>query len=231
MSNYTIFIDETKSNDNSQGFCAIAIEENFLDKYRAEIEQKRMDLLDDPLYDYPFTGKMNQQALAKSFHMTENHPDTREKIWEVIRYFSYEAFIFVYHNVSDENKIRNIFLNYLYRFLKQRYKTSNVSFIWETDTSQSFSYPAKIPIQEKSKVEEPLLSIADHVLFVFWRGYKQDYTSNNEYQKTSDKKFYEMFKEKLRFTKIDTIRKPYTHKNPLELWKTISAVEKEDCKK
>lgn len=218
MKSYVVYIDETKTSDNTQAFCAIAINEKNIAEYREKIESKRIDLLDDPLNDYPFTSKHNQKALKKSFHMTENHPDTRLEIWNILRYFSYEAFIYIYHDINDIQKIRNRYLKELYSFLQQRYKNAKINFIWEKDESQTFTYPTYIPIIEKIKKEEPLLCIPDHVLFVFWRGYYQDYTKKNEYQKISDKKYYEMFKDKLRYIKNDNVKKPYTHKNPLELW-------------
>ncbi len=217
MNEYTVFIDETKY-DNSQAFCAILIDHNKLDDYREKIKEQRLILIDDPAYSAPYTGEKNQKSLKKSFHATEMQPDTRFVFFNIIRYFEYEAFIYVYDDYSSVENIRNEFLRNLYKFLQQRHKESKIKFIWEKDKSQKISYPAEIPIIELAKEEDDLIAISDFVLFIFSRGYYKNYTSGNEYQMKQDKIFYELIKEKLRFVKLSKEPQPYTHSNPLELW-------------
>lgn len=218
MNEYTVYIDEIKYND-SQAFCAILIDNNKLDDYRERIKEKRLSLIDDPAYSEPYTGEKNQKALKKSFHTTEMHPETRTVFFNIIRYFEYEAFIYVYDNFSSVESIRNGFLKSLYNFLQHRYKDSKINFIWEKDESQKISYHEGIPIIELAKEEDDLIAISDFVLYIFSRGYYMIYTLENKYQMKQDKNFYELLETKIRFIKLSNNPKPYTHNNPLELWK------------
>ena len=211
-----VYIDEAaiKEKPDEEVFCATIIEDNFIDDYREKINNLREDILDDPFYSEPFCGKNNQKALKKSFHMTEISPETRERFLELIRYFSFEVLIYVYHATLDEKTKRCDYIKKLYKRLHQRYKETEIILIWEKD-SLNITWPSGISVEKIEKGKEALLEISDCVAWIFCRKYYENFIKKEEFEKNRDKKFYELFKDKIRYIKVDNINKPFTKDNPL----------------
>ena len=211
-----VYIDEAaiKEKPDEEVFCATIIEDNFIDDYREKINNLREDILDDPFYSEPFCGKNNQKALKKSFHMTEISPETRERFLNLIRYFSFVVLIYVYHDTLNENEKRCDYIKKLYKRLQQRYKETEIILIWEEDSSK-ISWPSGISVQKIKKGDEALLEISDCVAWIFCRKYYEKYINKEDFEVNRDKKFYELFKDKIRYIKVDNINKPFTKDNPL----------------
>lgn len=211
-----VFVDESsiKEKPSDEVFCAIVIEEEYLDGYRNKIEQLRYDILDDPIYSEPYCGKKNQESLKKSFHMTENSFETRERFIELIRYFSFEVLIYIYDDSLEEEKKRCDYVEKLYKRLNQRYKDCKVNIIWEKD-NKKIKLPSDIPIEMIEKGNDSLLEIADYVAWIFCRKYYGDIIKKQEFEKNRDEKYYAIFEDKIRFIKDYNIIKPFTSKNPL----------------
>lgn len=210
------FIDEAsiREKPDQEVFCAVIIEDEYIDEYREKITNLRFDILNDPMYSEPFCGQKNQKALAKSFHMTENSPETRERFLELIRYFAFEVLVYVYHDSLKEADKRIDYIKNLYKRLKQRYKEAEISIIWEKD-SLPIDWPENIPINQIEKGKEPLLEISDCIAWIFCRRYYMSDIEKKDFEKNRDTRYYTYFEDKIRFIKDDLIKKPFTKDNPL----------------
>lgn len=216
MKKIVTYIDEAsiKEKTDKEVFCAVVIEDKYLDEYRDKITSLRQDILDDPLYSSPFCGNNNQKALKKAFHMTEISPETRERFLELIRYFSFEVLIYIYDNTDEEDVRRCKYLKTLYKRLRQRYEETEINIIWEND-SKKIHFPSDIPIKRIDKGGDALLEIADCIAWIFCRKYYGNYIYKEDFEKNRDKRYYAMFEDKIRFIKDDMIKKPFTKNNPL----------------
>ena len=208
-----IYIDETHLSDvNDYAFCAVAIEDQFVNEYTDLIEKKRTELLSNPYFDQFY----NIKNLKKSFHFTQDHREVKNAFIPLMNCIIFESFIHIYYNrtISDQQETRTKYLQTLNTFLSQRYKKEKISYIWEKDDGLKIKWPESVTIVEKKKKEEPLLAVADYTLGIFRRAYIKDDSQDSIKTIMRD---YANIDNKIRFIKDEKIKKPFTSTNPLIL--------------
>ena len=180
-----------------------------MESYRRIINDKRKELLSDPFFDQYY----NIENLKKSFHYTQDHREVKNSFINLLNSMSFEIIIHIYYDINLRNRSlsRVLYLKKLNTFLQQKYCVDYIDYVWEKDDGLTILWPDDINIQEKTKEDEQLLSIADYSLGIFRKVYLSDYEQSSRNTCLRD---YGFIENKLRFIKDEKIKKPFTRRNP-----------------
>ena len=205
-----VFIDESVLKEKRDyAYCAVTIEDENMESYRRIINDKRKELLSDPFFDQYY----NIENLKKSFHYTQDHRELKNSFINLLNSMSFEIIIHIYYDINLRNRSlsRVLYLKKLNTFLQQKYCVDYIDYVWEKDDGLTILWPDDINIQEKTKEDEQLLSIADYSLGIFRKVYLSDYEQSSRNTCLRD---YGFIENKLRFIKDEKIKKPFTRRNP-----------------